>query len=142
MPSYMPSDIIEDLILPACHQLNVRGVGEMLTLRTVNKAFRLSFDLLVLAIIKLRGCLLVRPLRLAADWIALGCEKFVREAKMRKEAQSKAYVRFCMYTKAYQICNFERRITHALARSSQDWHSDDQAKRVAAREAFVRIAAN
>ena len=47
MPSDMPSDIIKDLILPACHQLNVRGVGELLTLRTVNKAFRLSFDPLV-----------------------------------------------------------------------------------------------
>jgi hypothetical protein len=34
----MPSDI-QKMILAACHKLNVRGVGELVTLGTVNKAF-------------------------------------------------------------------------------------------------------
>ena len=51
------------------------------------------------------------------------------------------------YTMAHQLAarvrceeQLQGRIAHALARSSQDWDSKDQAKRVAAREAFVRIA--
>jgi len=148
----MPSDI-QNMILAACHKLNVRGVGELLTLGTVNKAFRRSVDQLLLAIMKRET---PSSLRLeenanhqAEHWIALGCVSFVREAKMRAEPHSKVYVRSFLYTVAQQMSDtsyYERRdhlqgrIAHALARSSQDWNSDDQAKRVAARDAFVRIA--
>ena len=149
----MPSDI-QNMILAACHKLNVRGVGELLTLGTVNKAFRRSVDQLLLAIMKRET---PSSLRLeenanhqAEHWIALGCVSFVREAKMRAEPHSKVYVRSFLYTVAQQMCcansyyerhdHLQGRIAHALARSSQDWNSDDQAKRVAARDAFVRIA--
>ena len=145
----MPSDI-QNMILAACHKLNVRGVGELLTLGTVNKAFRRSVDQLLLAIMKRET---PSSLRLeenanhqAEHWIALGCVSFVREAKMRAEPHSKVYIRSFLYTVAQQMSWHERRdhlqgrIAHALARSSQDWNSDDQAKRVAARDAFVRIA--
>jgi len=149
----MPSDI-QNMILAACNKLNVRGVGELLTLGTVNKAFRRSVDQLLLAIMKRET---PSSLRLeenanhqAEHWIALGCVSFVREAKMRAEPHSKVYVRSFLYTVAQQMCcansyyerhdHLQGRIAHALARSSQDWNSDDQAKRVAARDAFVRIA--
>ena len=137
----MPSDI-QNMILAACHKLNVRGVGELLTLGTVNKAFRRSVDQLLLAIMKRET---PSSLRLeenanhqAEHWIALGCVSFVREAKMRAEPHSKVYVRSFLYTVAHQMSDTSFAI--ALARSSQDWNSDDQAKRVAARDAFVRIA--
>ena len=146
----MPIDI-QNMILAACHKLNVRGVGELLTLGTVNKAFRRSVDQLLLAIMKRET---PSSLRLeenanhqAEHWIALGCVSFVREAKMRAEPHSKVYVRSFLYTVAQQMCcatsyydHLQGRIAHALARSSQDWNSDDQARRVAARDAFVRIA--
>ena len=137
----MPSDI-QNMILAACHKLNVRGVGELLTLGTVNKAFRRSVDQLLLAVMKRET---PSSLRLeenanhqAEHWIALGCVSFVREAKMRAEPHSKVYVRSFLYTVAHQMSDPSFAI--ALARSSQDWNSDDQAKRVAARDAFVRIA--
>ena len=64
---------------------------------------------------------------------------------MRGEPHSKVSVKNFMYKMAHQMCHssldhFQGRIAHAFARSSQDWDSNDQAKRVAAREAFVRIA--
>ena len=151
----MPRDI-QNMILAACHKLNVRGVGDLLTLGTVNKAFRRSVDQLLLAIMKCETQLDASSLRLeenanheAEHLIALGCVSFVREAKMRAEPHSKVYVRSFLYTVAQQMSDtsyYERRdhlqgrIAHAMARSSQDWYSDDQAKRVAARDAFVRIA--
>ncbi len=148
----MPSDI-QNMILAACHKLNVRGVGELLTLGTVNKAFRRSVDQLLLAIMKRETPSSLRwegnANHQAEHWIALGCVSFVREAKMRAEPHSKIYVRSFLYTVAQQMSDtssydrrdhLQGRIAHALARSSQDWNSDDQAKRVAARDAFVRIA--
>ena len=149
----MPSDIQNMILDPksayglhaAWHKLNVRGVGELLTLGTVNKAFRRSVDQLLLAIMKCETQLDASSLRLeenanhqAEHWIALGCVSFVREAKMRAEPHSKVYVRSFLYTVAHQMSDPSFAI--ALARSSQDWNSDDQAKRVAARDAFVRIA--
>jgi hypothetical protein len=144
---------MQDKIVEACHKLNVRGVGELLTLGTVNKAFRRSVDQFLLAVMKRET---PSSLRLeenanhqAEHWIALGCVSFVREAKMRAEPHSKVYVRSFLYTVAQQMSDtsyYERRdhlqgrIAHAMARSSQDWYSDDQAKRLAARDAFVRIA--
>ena len=143
----MPSDI-QNMILAACNKLNVRGVGELLTLGTVNKAFRRSVDQLVLAILNGETKLDASSLRWetnanhqAARWIALGCVSFVREAKMRGEPQSKVYVRSFMYTLAYQFSRDSPRTTIASAlQSSSHWHSNDQAKRVAARDAFLRIA--
>jgi hypothetical protein len=133
----MPSDI-QNMILAACHKLNVRGVGELLTLGTVNKAFRRSVDQLLCKIMKRETQLDASSFRLeenanhqAGHWIALGCVSFVREAKMRAEPHSKVYVRSFLYTVAHQM---------SLERWSQDWNSKDQAKRVAARDAFVRIA--
>jgi hypothetical protein len=151
----MPSDI-QNMILAACHKLNVRGVGELLTLGTVNKAFRRSVDQLVLAILNgeakfdassLRWETNANPqernisLEAGARWIAMGCVSFVREAKMRGEPQSKVYVRSFMYTLAYQLGRDSPRTTiaSALQRTSH-WHSKDDAKRVAARDAFLRIA--
>ena len=109
----MPSDI-QNMILAACHKLNVRGVGELLTLGTVNKAFRRSVDQLVLAIINCETNLKLDASSLrweknanhqAADWILMGCVKFVRESKMRGEPQSNVYVRSFMYTVAYQMAD-------------------------------------
>ena len=148
----MPSEI-QDMILAECHKLNVGGVGELLTLGTVNKAFRRSVDQFLLAVMKRETPSSLRfqenANHQAEHWIALGCVSFVREAKMRAEPHSKVYVRSFLYTVAQQMSSvsyYERRdhlqgkIAHTLARSSQDWNSDDQAKRVAARDAFVRIA--
>ena len=141
----LPSEM-QDKIVEACHKLNVRGVGELLTLGTVNKAFRRSVDQLVLAILNgetkldassLRWETNANPqernisLEAGARWIAMGCVSFVREAKIRKEPHSNVYVRSFLYTVAHQM---------SLERWSQDWNSKDQAKRVAARDAFVRIA--
>jgi hypothetical protein len=148
----LPSEM-QDKIVEACHKLNVRGVGELLTLGTVNKAFRRSVDQLLCKIMKRETQLDASSFRLeenanhqAGHWIALGCVSFVRDAKMRAEPHSKVHVRSFLYTVAQKMCDFPSRdhlhgrIAHALARSSQDWYSDDQAKRVAARDAFVRIA--
>ena len=51
------------------------------------------------------------------------------------------------YTMAHQLAarvrceeQLQGRIAHALARSSQDWYSKDQEKRIATRDAFVKIA--
>jgi hypothetical protein len=158
MPSDMTSDI-QGMIKEAYCKLNVRGVGELLILGTVNKFFRSSIDELVLAIIDTPSSKTNLKLdasgwrweknanHRAADWIALGCVKFVRETKMRGEPQSKVYVRSFMYTMAHQMAarggckeQLQGRIAHALARSSQDWYSKDQEKRIAARDAFVKIA--
>ena len=114
----MPSDIQNMILDPksayglhaAWHKLNVRGVGELLTLGTVNKAFRRSVDQLLLAIMKCETQLDASSLRLeenanhqAEHWIALGCVSFVREAKMRAEPHSKVYVRSFLYTVAQQM---------------------------------------
>jgi hypothetical protein len=139
----MPSDIQNMILDPksayglhaAWHKLNVRGVGELLTLGTVNKAFRRSVDQLLLAVMKRETPSSLRfqenANHQAEHWIALGCVSFVREAKIRKEPHSNVYVRSFLYTVAHQM---------SLERWSQDWNSKDQAKRVAARDAFVRIA--
>jgi hypothetical protein len=94
--------------------LRLRVADELLMLGTVNKAFRRSVDQLVLAIINCETNLKLDASSLrweknanhqAADWIALGCVKFVREAKMRGEPQSNNYVRSFMYTVAYQMAD-------------------------------------
>ena len=109
----LPSEI-QNLILAACYTLNVRGVDELLKLGTVNKAFRRSVDQLVLAIINCETNLKLDASSLrweknanhqAADWILMGCVKFVRESKMRGEPQSNVYVRSFMYTVAYQMAD-------------------------------------
>ena len=130
----MPSEI-QDMILAECHKLNVGGVGELLTLGTVNKAFRRSVDQLLLAVMKRETPSSLRFVEnanhQAEHWLALGCVSFVREAKIQGEPHSKRYVQSFLCTVAHQM---------SLERWSQDWNSKDQAKRVAARDAFVRIA--
>jgi len=83
--------------------------------------------------------------------MALGCVSFVREAKMRGEPKSKVYVRSFMHILAHQLCQcnpgvlesdslrLQARTASALQGSSH-WNSDDQAKRVGARDAFLRMA--
>jgi hypothetical protein len=158
----MPSDI-RNMILASCHtELNGRGVGELLTLGTVNKSFRRSVDQLVLSMIKgetkldhHHGASSLRweenANHQAAHWIALGCVSFVREAKMRGEPKSKVYVRSFMHILAYKLCQYnpvvledgslrlQARIASALQGSS-NWCSNDQAKRIAAGDAFLRMA--
>ena len=148
MPSDMTSDI-QGMIKEAYYKLNVRGVGELLTLGTVNKAFRRSVDQLLLAVMKRETPSSLRfqenANHQAEHWIALGCVSFVREAEMRGETKSKLQVRSFMYTMAYKFtqCGPENAAIgsiYSALNSSSLWFSKDKETRDAERDAFSRMA--